>query len=253
MKKVFVSLCGIFFLICLMFAGVHLAMYYGLTNTRGAVDSQQEMFLVTTTNPLYGTSLWSESEEWQTFMTAILKDEKHIEAAAEKAGVSARLIMAICAVEQLRLYYSERAIFEQIFSPLKILGVQSQFSWGVMGIKRETAIEIENRDEKKLLLPVTEEERFERLIIEDDRSWSYLYAAVFLREISDEWRTAGFPLEDRPGIFATLYNIGFIHSVPKENPQIGGAIIPFANREYTFGGLAHDIYYSDELLTEFPR
>ena len=74
-----------------------------------------------------------------------------------------------------------KMIYEEIFSPLKILGVQSQFSWGVMGIKRETAIEIENKDNSGLLTFSSsdpETERFERLTAEKDRSWSYLYAAI---------------------------------------------------------------------------
>ncbi len=128
-----------------------------------------------------------------------------------------------------------------------------------MGIKQGTAIEIENKleeNDKKLLAFTTDnpdEERFKRLTNENNRYWSYLYAALHLKEFMDEWKKAGFPIDNKPGVLATLYNIGFAHSKPNVDPKVGGALIEFKDRTYSFGAFAHDIYYSDELLEEFPR
>ena len=87
---------------------------------------------------------WDSTPEWKIIKSALLKDVDVINRAANDSGVSSRLIISQLAVEQLRLFFSEREAFKKWFEPLKILGSQTQFSWGVMGIKEETAILIEN-------------------------------------------------------------------------------------------------------------
>ena len=96
-------------------------------------------------------------------------------------------------------------------------------------------------------------ERFARLTDEQDHSWAYLYAALALKEVRTEWQNAGFPIEDKPGVESTLYNIGFSHSNPNKNPEVGGAEIDINGTAFSFGSLAESFYNSDELLTEFPR
>ena len=72
-----------------------------------------------------------------------------------------------------------------------------------------------------------------------------------MKQIMNQWKNAGFPIDNRPDIIATLYNIGFIHSNP--NPASGGAPITVGGKTYSFGELAYNFYYSDELLNYFPR
>lgn len=45
------------------------------------------------------------------------------------------------------------------------------------------------------------------------------YAGAMLRLFCEQWAAAGYPIEDRPEILATLYNIGFERSHPKPNPR----------------------------------
>ena len=178
------------------------------------------------------------------------------------------MIVAPLVVEQLRLFTSEREIFKQIFSPLKILGNQSQFSWGVMGIKQDTAKQIEeNLKDKKSVWYLGKEfehildfktddhdnERFERLTDEHDRYYSYLYGALCIKQIMKQWSNAGFNIDNRPEIIATLYNIGFENSKPKRDPQSGGAKIEINGGQYSFGSLAQEFYNSDELIEEFKK
>jgi len=49
----------------------------------------------------------------------------------------------------------------------------------------------------------------------------------------------------------TIYNLGFEKSFPKENPEVGGAIINLNNKDYTFGSIAFYFYYSEELIDVF--
>jgi len=173
-------------------------------------------------------------------------------------------------VEQMRLYTSDRELFKKIFEPLKILGVQSQFSWGVLGLKQETLIQIEknlknttstlylDKNYQNMLDFSTsteniDAERFMRVTDEHNHYYTYLYAAIFLKEIEKQWSNAGFDISGKPEILATLYNIGFAHSIPNANPQVGGAEIEIAKTKYSFGGLAYEFYYSNELLDIFPR
>ena len=238
------------------------AVRFGFTNTPGIIDRQSDFFQKKT------EAVWSVGEEWETFKTAVLRDKDSILKAGKDSSVRPRLIFSLLAVEQLRLYHTNRALFKEAFAPLKLLGNQSQFSWGVMGIKQETAIEIEKHLKdtaspyypgtafEKLLdfeTPDRDTERFNRIIDENNRYYSYLYAGLYIREIETQWKRAGFDISNRPEILATLFNIGFEHSNPNSNPQTGGSAIEINGKTYSFGGLAGEIYFSDELLTELPR
>ena len=262
LKKIFIGLVSIFALIGIAAVVVFFAIKFGWTNTKGIVDTQ-DRFLQAAVNPS-----WIITPEWMTLQQATVTDAPVINKAASAAGVSARLIVAQLVVEQLRLYNTDREVYKQIFQPLQILGVQSQFSWGVMGIKQETAIAVEQylitptstwylgNEYEKLLDFTTQDhdtERFNRLTDDHNHYYSYLYTGLYLKEIETQWKNAGFDISDRPEILSTLYNIGFAHSKPNANPSSGGAAITVGYKTYSFGDLAAQFYYSNELISEFPR
>ncbi len=243
----------------------YLAIKFGFTNTKGIVDDQRNDFRA---QVKLSDFAWSKGEEWDVLKSAIIKDKLVLEKSATDSGIPTRLIVAVLAVEQLRLYHSEREIFKKIFAPLRILGNQNQFSLGVMGIKLETAKEIEDhlkdvsspyylgKKYEHLLEFTTDnegQERLERLTNEKDRYYSYLYSGLALKQIESQWKGAGFNISNRPEILSTLYNIGFEHSIPNSEPKSGGAEIDISGKVYSFGQLAGEFYYSDELLKEFPR
>ncbi len=139
-----------------------------------------------------------------------------------------------------------------------------------MGMKEDTAIQVEShltnpsspfypgaQYENLLDFPTGTTDlktaRFTRMTDQHNHYWSYLYAGLFLKEIEAQWERAGFPIEDQPAILSTLFNIGFAHSEPKENPQVGGAEIEIGGKKYSFGGLAAEFYNSDLLIDLFPR
>ena len=246
-----------------MVAG-YFAIRFGWTNTPGIIDSQRESFL----NGATTTPSWTQSDEWQTFKIAVVKDKADIGRAAVLSGVPSRLIVANLAVEQLRLFYTDREIFEKVFAPLKILGDQSQFSWGVMGIKQDTAVAIESHlkdASSPFYLGATNEhlldfktsdpdsERFARLTDDKSRFYSYLYGGLCLKQVITQWKNAGYDISARPDVVSTLFNIGFDHSLPKANPQVGGAEIDIAGETHSFGELAGEFYASNELVDQFPR
>ncbi len=209
---------------------------------------------------------WLSTPDWQVLRVAIAKDKDHINKAAKVSGINPRLIVGVLVGEQLRLYNSEREVYKQIFQPLKILGVQSQFSWGVTGLKEETAVQIEDnlRDrkspfylgqEKENLLDFNTDnpssERFMRLTDSHNHYYSYLYTGLYLKQLITEWQKAGYNIENRPEILATLFNLGFAKSNPKPDPKVGGAEIEIGGEVYSFGSLAYQFYYSGELIEEF--
>lgn len=262
MSKVFRILVYIFAVIGFVLVIGYFGLRFGWTNTKGIIDNQHDYFK----NQL-NTNSWKNSEEWSVLKEAIKKDESVINKISKETGVSSRVIIMPLVVEQLRLFYSEREIFKQVFAPLKVLGNQSQFSWGVMGIKQETARKIEDnlkdssspwylgKEYKNILGFKTDnpdKERFDRLTDESDRYYSYLYGALFIKELEKQWQNAGFPIENKPDIISTLYNIGFENSHPNSNPQSGGAEIEIHGITYSFGSLARSFYESDELIDEFP-
>ncbi len=261
----------------------YFAVRFGFTNTNGIIDLQREAFLGNASStstasvnlaPTYpnGTP-WQDTEEWNILAAATVKDAPLINQAATASGVSPRLIVSELIVEQLRLFFTERAFYKQFFAPLKILGSQTQFSWGVMGMKEATAVQVENNlkdpaspfypgDQYAHLLdfpPTTAttssvtEQRFTRMTDQHKHYYNYLYAGLASKEIMVQWQKVGFPLDNRPDILATLYNIGFEHSTPNANPQVGGAAIVINGVTYSFGGLAKQFYDSNLLIDVFPR
>lgn len=266
MKRVFSITVYIFAIIGFLLVAVYGALELGLTKTSGIIDGQHDYFK----NASTATDTWQHQDEWLVLKEAIIKDIPVINQVAAATNISPRLIVSVLIVEQLRLFNSDRELFKSIFAPLKILGTQSQFSWGVMGIKQDTAKQIENNLSSTtspwyisssyahiLDYPATttdiDAERFARLTDEHDRYYSYLYGALALKETMAQWEKAGFPINGRPEILATLFNIGFEHSRPHSDPASGGAAISLGNTIYSFGDLAGRFYYSNELIHEFPR
>ncbi len=210
---------------------------------------------------------WMNSEDWTVFEEAVKKDSEVINRISKETGVPSRMIVGALVGEQLRLYNSDRETFKQFFAPLKILGNEVKFSLGVTGIKEETAMKIEAnlKDPSSVFYPGPEfenlldfktgnptNERVERLTDKNNRYYPYLYTALFIKEIEAQWSKAGFDISNRPEILGTLWNIGFAKSKPNPSPSTGGAIIDIDGKQYTFGGLVYDFYYSGRMLKEFP-
>jgi hypothetical protein len=242
----------------------------GLTDKKGLVDDKSDYFTKSrnlTDNQNY---IWLNTPEYISLKESIKNEKVVLDRVEKETGIKGRLIASILFVEQMRLYTSNRELFKQIFEPLKLLGVQSQFSWGVLGLKQETLIQIENNlkattspfylgtdYEKRLDYSTSTEsqgsERFMRVTDEHNHYYTYLYAGLFLKQIEKQWSNAGFDISGKPEILATLYNIGFAHSKPNAEPKSGGADITIAGTTYSFGRLAYEFYYSNELLEEFPK
>lgn len=268
LKKFFLLLVYLFAAIGFFLVVGYLAVRFGFTNEPGIIDTQRESFLGANVIGSRLAGPWEQSEEWKVLEEAIRRDEAVIVRAAADAGVSPRLIVSNLVAEQLRLFFTEREAYKQFFYPLKILGPQTQFSWGVMGMKEETAVPVENHlkdPSSPFYLGTAYEgmldfstddvatERFTRMTDQHDHYYSYLYAGLYLKQIQTQWRAAGYPIDGRVDILATLYNIGFERSVPKANPQVGGAAITLGSKTYSFGGLAAEFYNSNLLTDIFPR
>ena len=210
---------------------------------------------------------WMNIAEWQTFKIAVSKDKKLIDSVANQTGVEARLIVACLVGEQIRLFNSGREAYKKWIGPLKILSVESQFSFGVTGIKEQTAKDIEHnlRDKSSKyylgekyehLLDFsgadTSGQRISRLTSFKNHYYSYMYAALFLKQVKIQWEKAGFPIDHRPEILVTLFNVGFPQSEPKSNPKVGGSTIKINEKPYSFGAIGYQFYYSGELYDLFP-
>jgi len=210
---------------------------------------------------------WMNIPEWQDFKLAVAKDKSLIDSAANLSGVEPRLIVAVLVGEQIRLFNSSREAYKKWIGPLKILSVETTFSLGVTGIKIPTAQTIEkNLKDNTSIFYLGEkyenlldfqsknvtQERFNRLTSYKNHFYSYLYAALNVKQIKQQWEHSGFSISERPEILATLYNIGYEASIPKENPEVGGSGINIKGKRYSFGAVAFEFYYSGELFELFP-
>jgi hypothetical protein len=210
---------------------------------------------------------WQDGEPWKIIKEAIIKDRSIINDVSLKTDIQPRLLVSVAIVEQIRLYYTQRELFEKVFKPLKILANANKMAWGVMSIKEKTAIQTEDylKDEKSPFYPGDkyknlldfpsgadkDKERYNRLTDEHNHYYSYLYGALIIKEVQAQWEKAGYSMKYRPEIIATLFNTGFNNSKPKENPIVGGSTIDIDGAKYFFGSLAYEFYYSGELVNEF--
>lgn len=287
MKRIFTIIAYVlvlgFALIGFAFTAVFIGMQTGLFNVRGSIAGRNVFFLGTTTPDGTKTAIpskpcddttktvceWNATPEWDVVKGGLIKDQALIARVSSETGVSPRLIASAVIPEQIRFFTAEREVFKRYFEPLKVLGTLSQFSLGVSGIKPDTAKQIEQYandpaspfypgDGMAALIayaPGADHDAilYERLTDEHNHYYSYLYTALYIKEIQAHWKQAGFDITQHPGAIVTLFNIGFGKSNPNANPQTAGAAITVGGTTYTFGALGENFYTSDELLTEFPR
>lgn len=283
---------GVFALIGLATVTVFVGMQHDLLNVPGSIIERNAFFgrvptfvptndgkevpIVEETNgckpPLSQTEPceWNETIYWDVVKGGLEKDAAIINRVATETGVDARMIAATVVPEQTRFFTDNREVFKRYFEPLKLLGSMSQFSLGVTGIKQETARQIEinavstsspfyTGEAHAALLAYSESETdkdavlFARLTNEKDHYYSYLYTALYLKQITTQWQAAGFAVADRPDVLVTLFNLGFAASVPKANPQVAGSKVTTGGQSYSFGYLGTLFYQSDELTDLFPK
>ena len=270
-QKIYKILVYIFAIIGFILVIAFLVSKTGLTNKNGIIDNKYNYFDKSRFLNDQKNFSWINTDEYLSLKDTFKKEKNTLDRVEKETSIKSRLIISLLFVEQMRLFGSERELFKKVFEPLKILGVQSQFSWGVLGLKQDTLVEIENnlkdqnsvfylgKDyEKRLDFEASstisnDEQRFDRITDEHNPYYSYLYTSIFIKQIEKQWKDVGFNISDRPEIIATLFNIGFLHSIPNSNPQVGGADITIGTETYSFGRLAYEFYYSDELLEEFSR
>jgi len=258
--------------IIFLFAGVFLAMRFNLTNVEGSVDAKSNLYsslqsVFARKKEVAKVPDWVKTDDWVIIKRGFMNDKKIINKVSLATGVPARTILAPIVVEQFRYFGSNRELLKKFFSPLQALGNSVKFSYGIAGVKIATAMQIENNLKDKTspyylgtqyehLLDFKnkdkDKERMARLTNEHDHYYSYLYTALYIKQIELAWARAGYPITDRPEILATLFNLGFKHSDPKGSPEVGGSDIGAGEKTYTFGGLAFEFFYSAELAKTFP-
>ena len=210
---------------------------------------------------------WMDGPEWPALRDAITRDTALIREAGRLTGVEPRLIVGCLIGEQIRLFNSKREMFKKYLGPVKVLSVQSQFSYGVNGIKDFTAEAVEEHLKdptsefymgpayEHLLDFETDDhvtERYNRLVDYRNHLYSYIYTGCILHQTMLQWRRAGYDISDRPDILCTLFNVGFSQSHPHPDAVCGGSHISIDGKSYTFGAVGFDFYYSGELASAFP-
>lgn len=286
LKILSVTIILIFALIGMAFTFVFFGMQQGVLNVRGSIKERNTFFKpVATTSPdspaepqtngcvdttdQLASCDWNETTEWTTVRDGLTKDTPIIRRVSEETGVPARMIAAAVVPEQVRFFTDNREVFKRYFEPLKILASLSKFSLGVSGIKQETANAIESHamstssdfypgDSIAPLIAYSEgadhdAELFKRLTDEKDHYYSYLYTAIYLKQIEAQWKKAGYDVSNRPDVLVTLFNLGFAASEPKANPQVAGSNIVTGGQSYSFGYLGTLFYESTELRESFPK
>ena len=249
-RYILYGVVGLFAVVGLFFTVVFAGMQFGLFTVRGSIAERNQFFASPTATPVEVVPCvdvavkiceWTGTPEWAAIKGGLTKDAALITGVSQKTGVPARLIAATVVPEQTRFFTSEREVFKRYFEPLKILGSMSQFSLGVSGIKQETAVQIEiyaasttspfypgpGMAELLAYAPGDPHDSALYLRLTDPKNhyYSYLYTALFIKEIEAQWKAAGYDISGNPGAIITLFNIGFKSSHPNPNPTPAGAVI----------------------------
>lgn len=278
---------SIFACIGLAFSGVFVAMQFGWLNVRGSSIARNAFYgeapkLGSLTKSANASSCiqqlgtgdttpicnWNQSEEWTVVVAGLTKDHVVLNRVAAQTGMDPRMIAAAVVPEQLRFFTAERETYKKYFEPLKVLGSMSKFSLGVSGMKLETAKTVERhlidtnsafytgQDDAALVSYTVGADRdkvlYDRLTDAKDHYYSYLYTALYLKQIQAQWGKSGYDVAERPDVLVTLFNVGFAASKPKDSPQLGGSVIRVGGKTYSFGLLGTQFYQSDELTDLFP-
>lgn len=214
---------------------------------------------------------------WNTFCDAVRKDKAAIDSASRIAGVESRLIVMCLVGEQVRMFNASRERFKQYVYPFSSVILPRNRGYGVTSILEHTALRIEKQliDKNSKFYPgdyfykclnttdaapglvvdsirAHQHKTIQRLIKGGDHFYSYLYTAFLIRQYQAHWQREGYDLSYRPEIIGTLFNLGFEKSKPKKNPEVGGSSFKVGDKEYTFGGLCFEFYYSGEMMKDFP-
>ena len=232
-----------------------------------AMNDCQGSNVTTITVPMSAYN-WADSDDWALMKEVFTRDQDVIKKAAADAHISPRLILAGVIGEQFRFFGSRRDALKTYFEPMKMLASLSNISYGIAGLKPKTVGQIEDnlKDPSSpfYLGPDMEHiadhdptvdidtDRLNRITDTTNPYYSYLYIGLYMKEIETQWQHAGYDISNRPDVLATLYNLGFNYSVPKSNPEAGGAVITVNGVDYTFGDLGYEFYYSGELSDIFP-
>ena len=220
---------------------------------------------------------WSNFTVWKQFSKALVKDKEAIDSVSRLTGVESRTIIVCVIAEQLRMFNSGREKFKEYVYPFTNLLLPTNRGYGVSGILEHTAFRIERtlQQPKNEFYPgdyfryvinfrdsfpdrvvdtiaAHKHKVIQRLIQGGQHFYSYLYTALLLRQYQSQWERAGFSLANRPEVLGTLFNLGYEKSKPKKDPQVGGSNFIIGEKEYTFGGICFEFYYSGELQKEFP-
>lgn len=214
---------------------------------------------------------------WNTFCNAVRKDKLAIDSAARIAGVESRMIVMCLVGEQVRMFNANRERFKQYVYPFNLVILPNNRGYGVTSILEHTALRIERQliDKNSKFYPgdyfykclnttdaapgllidsiqAHKHKTIQRLIKGGDHFYAYLYTAFLIRQYQAHWQSEGYDLSYRPEIVGTLFNLGFEKSKPRNNPQVGGSTFKVGDKDYTFGGLCFEFYYSGELMKDFP-
>jgi|LauGreDrversion4_2_1035121.scaffolds.fasta_scaffold00134_16 hypothetical protein len=220
---------------------------------------------------------WSNYTVWKQFSKALAKDKKAIDSVSRLTGVESRIIIVCVIAEQLRMFNSGREKFKEYVYPFANLILPTNRGYGVSGILEHTALRIERTltqpnnpfypgdyfrhtinlrdsfpERVNDTIAAHRHKTIQRLIQGGDHFYSYLYTALLLRQYQAQWEREGFTLANRPEVLGTLFNLGYEKSKPKKDPQVGGSNFTIGEKEYTFGGICFEFYYSGELQKEFP-
>jgi hypothetical protein len=275
-NKIFKIIVYIFAFIGLVFSAVFVGMQFGIFNVPGSNAIRNASLNIPKTEPVQdcldktkNKCDWNKTVQWDVLKNAFTKDKDIINQVSAQVGISPLMLVATVSPEQIRFFTSNRENFKKYFEPLKILVSLSKFSLGVSGIKEETAkqIEVYANDETSAFYPGKDAalliaylpgvdqntELYNRLTDEHNHYYSYLYTALYIKEIENQWAKAGFDITKQPEVISTLFNLGFNQSIPKANPVVSGSSIELAGNTYLYGELGALVYNSNELINIFSK
>ncbi len=173
----------------------------------------------------------------------------NIDLVANMLNVDKNLLKSAIIWEQVRGFFTYRWVAKKIITDNFGVMRMGQGSYGVGGVKLETAKNILQRAKKHqkktfskhLNRNRTDDELKTVLQDREDSFYQILFAWLTLKEILSTRETSWNSIENQPWILLTLYNIW--NKTPHPNPEIGWATIDINWQQWSFGSLGMLMYY----------
>jgi len=203
-------------------------LHFSMVFSKETFSPHDEYKRICKMTPKYCPKLKDRSGKWSKPARAVLLMTKkfipYIKKVAKKYGIDERAIVGSIIIENgiNNSYFDDIQnilVKSGLFDNGELLG--KEFTFGFGQIKMSAALPVEQMAAKIDKRKVRTVDEISKALLKPEESIRYM--AAIIRKAQDDYMKQGFDISNRPGLLATLYNIGKSEQRVKRSVQEGKA------------------------------